>query len=189
MQSFAVWLLPEASVREDLEGWIRELAGRWGSRVFAPHVTVFSGARSLEGGASFESIRKRVEALARETRPMTLKVASDRLAYQESFFHAMYVPLEEPEGFEARLRNSLSKGVVLKPPPEGTPLHLSLIYQRFGPGVQARIREELLTGPLGRLKTITFDALCTLETRDPGAEISEMASWVVGPPFLLSNAK
>jgi len=118
---FSVFLVPVFDDRRWAEGVIRELAARYGTCPFEPHVTVYGGSYAADG--ELEPLCRAVAEAATATDPITLRVTG--LGVTGEYFKSLFVSFAE----EPRLRrlHERVKGVARDSGYELVP-HLSLLY-------------------------------------------------------------
>lgn len=119
---FSVFLVPAAGDRRWADGVIHELADRYDTLPFEPHVTVYGGAFSND--AELEPVRRALADAAAGTGPITLQVAG--LGVTEEYFRSLFVSFGEDPALR-RLHEAV-KGAVAQDSGYLLVPHLSLFY-------------------------------------------------------------
>lgn len=119
---FSVFLVPAAGDRRWADGVIHELADRYDTLPFEPHVTVYGGAFSND--AELEPVRRALADAAAGTGPITLLVAG--LGVTEEYFRSLFVSFGEDPALR-RLHEAV-KGAVAQDSGYLLVPHLSLFY-------------------------------------------------------------
>ena len=155
----ALWLLPESSAGRALAGLIRELARRFDTPEFEPHVTLLG---AMPCTAELHHCLGRLPA----TGPLALRVQG--LESGTPPFRALYLRLDTHAGLE-RLRTGASEGC---PHREAQPWfpHLSLLYGDLAPAVRSRLAGELAPRLPGQ---VLLDRIAAVDARGP------VAAWQV----------
>jgi hypothetical protein len=129
----ALWLLPEAGVSLRLAALVDDLARRYGSPRFLPHVTLASGV-----GALPPDLRARLRRFA-DGLPAPV-VTLGRAACRDEFYRALFV---EVEGGDLRAAHARAAADLLAArDPDYLP-HLSLVYGDFAPAVKDAMLERV----------------------------------------------
>lgn len=132
---FALWLVPVDDQARLFTAIIRDLARRFGTPDFPPHVTLCSGNFITVP----EDVMRRMDGVCADLRPFSLAV--NGIGLTDDFFHFLFVTLAEIDSsavFERALR--------IFPEGHGPSVgpHLSLMYgDRGTPIDRARIRAEI----------------------------------------------
>lgn len=162
---FALWLVPVEDQARLFTAIIRDLARRFGTTVFPPHVTLCSGNLIA---LPEEDVIRRMEVLCADLRPVSLAVEGFGLT--DDFFSFLFVTLVEIDSasvFERALR--------IFPEGHGPSVgpHLSLMYGDKGTPIdRARIRDVIQNQLPG---CIRFDTLQMVMPRR--ADWHDIAGW------------
>ena len=119
---FSVFLVPAAEDLRWAEGEIRELAARYDSPPFEPHVTVYGGPFADE--SELEPLCRALKDVAAEMGPITLHI--NGLGVTEEYFKTLFVSFGE-EPLLRRLHEAV-KGAVARDSGYELEPHLSLLY-------------------------------------------------------------
>ncbi len=117
--SFALWLMPEGPLANDLHSWIHRLANTLDGPTFEPHLTLLGGLH-LELSAALH----RTEGLAHELPPTSITTSG--IALLPEYFRALVLPASvTPSLWRGHLAaHQLFQGVE----PEAFFPHISLYY-------------------------------------------------------------
>ena len=119
---FAVFLVPAPDDFRYAEGVIRELADRYDTPPFEPHVTLCTGSCADEG--ELAPLRRALAGAAAETGPLSLRVTG--LGTTEEYFRTLFIAFEDEPAL--RRLHEAAKGAA----PGGSDYrfepHLSLLY-------------------------------------------------------------
>lgn len=133
--------MPHEPVREELAPLISELARRFDTPSFAPHVTLVG---SIEG-SKWEVVAK-CTLLTSEVHRVRIETAE--LGYDEEFFRALYLRVASSSSLMAA-RSRAVEVFALHPAEEYDP-HLSLLYGNLSLSTKVSIARELgARSPLG----------------------------------------
>lgn len=152
---YSVWLMPDAAWAREFKAIVEDLAGRFSTPRFAPHLT-------LIGGQPFdrEDLRRRlapaVTGVAAVARPILDIVTGD------AFFRSFYA-LFGAEGGLGDLRMRVNVAVLGADPGTFMP-HVSLLYGAVEPGPKAAAAAEVRTALKGR--TVLFDRIEIVRSGD-----------------------
>lgn len=148
---YALWLLPEEPLAQQLTEQIDTLARTYGGPRFTPHVTLFGRTSGDE-----QELVAKVEALARQLAPLSLR--ADGLEVSAYYFRSLYLRLQKsPELL--RMGQIVSKELGLRMNSDYDP-HLSLLYGAM-PRADKKAARERVNGQLPG--AITLDRLQLVE--------------------------
>ncbi len=152
---YSVWLMPDAAWARELKTIVEDLAGRFSTPRFQPHLT-------LIGGQPFdcEDLKRRlapaVTGVATVARPILDVVTGD--AYFRSFY-----ALFGAEGGLGDLRRRVNVAVLGADPGNFMP-HVSLLYGAVEPGPKDAAAAKVRAAVTGR--TVTFDRVEIVRSGD-----------------------
>lgn len=141
---FAVWLIPRQADRTILQELITDLAGRFCAPEFIPHVTIYSGHRSL-----LQDELAGIAALARRCPQLTL--CTDGLASGDRLTRTLFVRLRWDKTL-CCLRDLLQVELGQLAPHLFEP-HVSLLYQCLPLQVRNKLTRQIILP----LQEISFD--------------------------------
>lgn len=122
MDTFSVWLVPQKEDKEYLDGIIRELAQKYDSPIFIPHITLFVDVKMAE-----DRLKSLTEEIFSGIKPFVVRKKD--LNQSDNFFKTVFIEFEQNEIFK-KLYDEFSIQVeqrdfsLFKP-------HLSLIYKEI----------------------------------------------------------
>ena len=161
-QPFALWAIPTPSDRRWLAKIIQDFSQDYGTPVFEPHLTVYSG--TVQSEESLEALLKTLQA---QTKPFQLEVAG--LDYTDRFLRTGFIALE-PSDRLAQLYQNV-RDALRQPIDYDLSPHLSLIYKQMS---LEKKRLAMLRIVLS-VQAITFDSLKIVM---PGAQgWEDIAGW------------
>lgn len=120
MNTFSVWLVPQKEDKEYLDKVIRELAQKYDSPIFIPHITLFVDVKIEE-----DRLKSATEEIFSGIKPFVVRKKD--LNQSDNFFKTVFIEFEQNEIFK-KLYDEFSIQVeqrdfsLFKP-------HLSLIYK------------------------------------------------------------
>jgi hypothetical protein len=168
--AYSLWLLAEPAAQDRLVDLVEALAPRFGTRAFAPHVTVQGDLRRR-----LKDVTAAAAALAASL-PVQ-RVAVRGIEQSTHYYRAFYLAFDGFDSFAPLIRRSaeaFGSDDGLSPFP-----HLSLAYGTLGADAKAAIARELAAGVPA---TLTFDRLAvSLSGKSVG-----IASWRVLQTFALA---
>lgn len=131
---FSVWIIPEVKDREYLQNIINNLAIKYNSPVFIPHMTLSGDIR-----LSIDEIEFAVEEIFKNTKPF--KIKKTRVNQSELFFKTVFIEFE----LDKNLKNlySLLSGKIRKDDLFAFKPHISLIYKFMPEEEKLKIIEKL----------------------------------------------
>jgi len=156
----SLWLMPNPADQAFLASLIGELASRFGTPIFAPHLTLRG-----DTDATFERLHDEVRAAASALQPFAEPINS--VETTEAFFRAFYVRFAVSVPLD-RLKRRLD--------PEGLEdfmPHVSLLYGKLPEVVKAPAAAEFRQRLAGR--AMTFDRVCVVRS---GQDIA-IADWTI----------
>jgi hypothetical protein len=164
----ALWLTPEEETRAALASLIADLAARFGTPAFEPHVTLLTGLR-LSG----TEVVRRASALALEPLTLSLRPAEGR----NQTFRCLYLPVVET----LRLLHAVALarsayGIQDEGPYEP---HLSLVYGILEQDEKSKLAKEISTSVP---TSIRFAALDVVKTQGPVTEWRRLARFPIDRP-------
>ena len=160
----AYWLIPEEPVCASLSAQINELASRYSSVPFSPHVTIYSCYRSSQQPDT--AVARKI---ARQTAPLCLTVGD--LACSAQMKKALYVELVNSTAL-ASLHQKIHQAVSCPSSYELDP-HLSLLYQQLNAVQQG----DLLNDTNITLETITFNQLWVVAIPEQLDVLDDFRGW------------
>ena len=164
----SLWLVPGGAVREHLAQVIAELARRYGTQAFEPHVTLLGGLALPE---------REVLARARRLAPRlsALPVPLTTLDGSDEYFRCLFLRVEETE--ELLTAHALASEAFGCAP--GAPLkpHLSLLYGRLTSDARRTVLAELAGRPP---ESFVAHRLQVVRTEGAPAEWRPLAAHTLG---------
>ncbi|WP_420103103.1 haloacid dehalogenase [Bosea sp. (in: a-proteobacteria)] len=156
----SIWLLPTASDEVLLTGIVKELSGRFGTPIFAPHLTVLGDSEMTA-----DALAHAIETAAQEV--SAFAEAVNAVETSEAYFRSFYArfPVATPL---IRLKQALDPQGL-----EGFMPHVSLLYGPVEAAAKAQAAREIGERLTGR--SIRFDRLCVVTS---GQEVA-IADWRV----------
>lgn len=166
----SIWLMPRAPDAEWLSSIVADLAQRFGTPVFAPHLTLRGDA-----GATAEIMTAQVGQAASEVAAFGAAVAA--IETSEAYFRSFYArfPVSPPL---AMLKQSLDGETA-----DAFLPHVSLLYGAVALGPKAAAAARIGRLMVGRI--LVFDRLCVVRS---GQDIS-VAEWSVRETALLGRSR
>ncbi len=166
----SIWLVPAPADEAFLRDAIVELAARFGTPPFAPHLTIRG-----DTGAPVAALEAAITAAAAVVAAFSEAVAA--LETGEAYFRSFYArfPIGAPL---AALKQRLDPTAA-----ETFMPHVSLLYGAVAPGPKAAAADEFRRRLAGR--RITFDRLCVVRS---GQDIP-IAEWAVTRTAPLANSR
>jgi 2'-5' RNA ligase len=159
---FALWLVPEISVRDELQGIIDRLCDEYSAPAFPPHVTVFAGVGSRK------RLEESIDTALAGVSPFDLRVRG--LEHTQQFFRSFYIAFEPHPDLNAlseRIGSLLSRKQVY-----GLEPHMSLMYKVLPSEEKQALVEQLdIPGP-----SIRFDQ-CLLVEPGPSNSWADIRRW------------
>jgi len=159
--AIAYWLLPETAAREVFAKTIRELARRFETPVFAPHVSVFIAP---------ENSRHPAEIL-RELGAVTLELTIHSIQCSEQFTKTLFVqfersvPLQEL-GDRIWKTSRAPERYVIDP-------HMSLLYA----SLVAEKKKTLVDEIRFPFRSVGFSSICAMRCARPTVTVAEVEQW------------
>lgn len=159
--AIAYWLLPDPAVRKVFAKRICELAKRFETPVFAPHVTVFIAP---------ENSRHPAEILP-ELGAIMLELTIDSIRFSEQFTKTLFVQFEASVPLQ-KLGDRIWKATrapeqyVIDP-------HMSLLYARL----VAEKKKALVDEISFPFRTVGFSSICAVRCTLPTVTVAEVEQW------------
>ena len=166
-KAIAYWLLPERAARKVFAENIRDLARRFETPVFVPHVSVFIAP---------EDTRHPTEVL-RELGAVTIELTIDRIQFSEQFTKTLFVqfersvPLQEL-GDRIWKASGARERYVIDP-------HLSLLYARLAAEKKIALVDEIKFP----FREVGFSSICAMRCARPTATAKEVEQWRLLAPY------
>ena len=146
--TYSVWLVPVPPLRDMLAGVISELAQRFGTLAFTPHVTVCSG----KWGDNLDDLKRKADDLTSSIQPMTL--AAHGIGCGEKRTTFFYLKLDNDQ---ARLLFAQAQRALPGSHSPAIGAHLSLMYAEPNADIDRNALATELTDLVPR--QIDFDEL------------------------------
>ncbi|MEO0350540.1 MAG: hypothetical protein AAF282_10895 [Cyanobacteria bacterium P01_A01_bin.15] len=124
---YSFWLIPQEPELSTYQGLINQLADRFGTVPFCPHVTLYSGP--AEVGTALPSVP-----------PIVLDVVKP--AHTAHFAKTLYIQLALSSALEQLVERLVAFLPKVQPPPLDP--HLSLLYHRLEPAAQVQLSDTLV---------------------------------------------
>ena len=125
---YSFWLVPQEPELSAYQGLINQLADRFGTVPFCPHITLYSGPADL--GTALPPAP-----------PIELDVV--KLAHTAHFAKTLYIQLALSSALEQLVERLVATFLPKVQPPPLDP-HLSLLYHRLEPAPQHRLSDTLV---------------------------------------------
>lgn len=163
MAIWSLWWMPEAAAQRKLEREIRSLSLRYGTAVFAPHVTLLGGLEREEA-----DIVELTEAFAARQRSFPVEIRS--LEFSDEFYRNFYAVVEGEKLLDAHFT---ARPHFSAPKRDYKP-HLSLLY-----GNLRMTERSLLLTEFGELIGYRFriEELAIFRTEGPAAGWTMLTSY------------
>ena len=159
--AIAYWLLPEKAVREVFAGKIRELAGRFDTPVFAPHLTVFIAPQNSRHPAE----------ILPEFGGVRIELTIHSIRFSEQFTKTLFVqfersvPLQEM-GDRIWKASGAPERYVIDP-------HLSLLYATLAAEKKKALVDEIKFP----FRKFGFNSICAMRCARPTLTVTEVEQW------------
>lgn len=157
------WLMPAGPGKSRLAARIRSLARRVNGPLFAPHVTLYSGAGEEDARA-----REILRQAARVTGPLVL--APTGVGHTEQFTRTLFLEFAAEEML-LRLSAELQR-LAVRPEPYELKPHLSLAYAALSE-VERQALADAITAP----EALRFDAIQAVRTGARTESRRDVESW------------
>jgi 2'-5' RNA ligase len=131
--TYSIWLEPLAKDKTYLQKIIRTLAKQYCSTPFLPHITLYSGVRSI-------ALAKKAVIDCKDT--PKFRVARGNLRYSEHMWKTLYFEIM-PNAKLATLNRTLKTRLKNHTKYRFRP-HVSLIYKKIPPGMKKRLVKEIV---------------------------------------------
>lgn len=161
LRAIAYWLLPETASREVFAKKIRELARRFETPVFAPHVSVFIGPANSRHPAE----------ILRELGSVTIELTIHSIRFSEQFTKTLFiqfersVPLQEL-GDRIWKASGAPERYVIDP-------HMSLLYA----GLTAEKKKALGDEIQFPFREVGFNSIWAMRCACPTMTLKEVEQW------------
>jgi 2'-5' RNA ligase superfamily len=167
-QLLAFWLLPSADYEPEFARQIGELAQRYNTPVFTPHVTIYGETIDHEPNSS--EIHALLEEAVREVSPIILQVTG--VSASEKFTKTLFVEFaDSPELSRLCSRfKQLSSNADYELRP-----HLSLLYAHLPPNEKQTLAHELQAP----FEHVLFDRVCAITGNARTDSREDVESWRV----------
>ena len=149
----SLWLVPVDEAKAALARLIAEVAGRLGTPVFAPHVTLVGGV--TRPGA--DDVVRRAGELALALEPLSLPLRGP-LGSDEAF-RCLYLPVGET--LKLLTTHALARAALRVADERKYEPHLSLVYGAVPPEQKARLLAELAPLVPSRVEFRAVEVVCT----------------------------
>ena len=160
----AIWLVPRQPDCAILQTLIADLAGRFSSAEFIPHMTIFSCRRSL-----LQEELAITAALARSCPPLTLR--TNGLAFRDRLTQALFVRLRSDNKLDW-LRGSLQNKLRQTSSHDFEP-HVSLLYQLLPVPVCEKLTRDIRLP----LQEINFDQVRAVAIPETIHTTENLSGW------------
>ena len=164
MPRAAIWLVPRQPDCAILQTLIADLAGRFSSPEFIPHMTIFSCRRSL-----LQEELAITAALARSCPPLTLR--TNGLAFRDRLTQALFVRLRSDNKLDW-LRGSLQNKLRQTSSHDFEP-HVSLLYQLLPVPVCEKLTRDIRLP----LQEINFDQVRAVAIPETIHTTENLSGW------------
>jgi 2'-5' RNA ligase len=151
----SLWLLPAGELRDRLSAWIEELARRYRTPVFPPHLTLLPGIAGQE-----EDALARAGRLASSLEPLAIRLLE--VGTSDSFFRCVFLRAELSEALQKA--HLLAREAFPDVPAAPFLPHLSLLYGQLGPKEKRAVRGQL---PEARELAFSASSLHVFRTKGP----------------------
>ena len=131
---FSVWLVPQRKEEKELGKIVKDLAQKYNSPIFIPHLTLLGGMM-----INFDDLKSAVNKVFKEQKPFTIK--KTKLNQSEKFFKTVFMELESSYILK-NLFTTLSKKTD-KSSVENFKPHISLIYKLMPEDEKLKVIENL----------------------------------------------
>ena len=150
-ECYSVWLMPDAAWGREFQAIVDDLASRFSTPRFRPHLT-------LIGGQPFdrEDLKRRLAPAVTGAAPLSRPILD--VITGEAVFRSFYA-LFGVEGGLGDLRRQVNVAVPGSDPGQFMP-HVSLLYGAVAPKPKAAAAAEIRAALAGR--TVTFDRVSSL---------------------------
>ncbi len=141
---YAIWYEPTGNLYEELQTIINDLAKKYSSPVFNPHITLLPGGCAFEKDAAINKIR----GIADTTLPFETKF--DGFGYQDTVFQSLFLKLEVSPEFQElthRVQQKYNGSVNFDFVP-----HLAIVYKQL----PVAEKEQIITSLGGALLQQSF---------------------------------
>ena len=160
----AFWLIPSQPERAFLQNLITDLAGRFSSPEFIPHVTIYSCHRSV-----LQEELAIMASLAGRCPLVTLR--TDGLAFRDRLTEALFVRLNSAETLEW-LRETMQNELSQASSHEFDP-HVSLLYKFLPASVRASLAGEIKLP----MQEICFDQIWAVAIPESIHSAENLSGW------------
>jgi len=164
--AIAYWLLPERAAREVFSREIRKLARRFGSPLFAPHVTIFIASEN--SCAPLEVLH--------ELGPLKIELPIHSIRFSEEFTKTLFVQFATNTTLQ-QLGDAVWKAsgagdrYLIDP-------HLSLLYAKLPPETKQRLADKIRLP----FREVCFTSICAMRCARPTTTAREVERWKLLAP-------
>jgi len=161
----AYWLIPAEPVHRFLQDLINDLARRYDTPVFEPHVTIYIGADSTE------EVATTLSKVARDCEPIALQALE--VSHSDKFIKTLFVEF----GLNTKLRqlNHVIRNAAQDSSDYDLKPHLSLIYKRMS----VQTRRGLAHSIEVPFSQVVFDSLKAVRCISPTQSRADVEAWRV----------
>ena len=160
-QAIAYWLLPETAAHEVFAEKISELARRFETPVFAPHVSVFIAPANSRPPAE----------ILRELGAVTIELTIHSIRFSAQFTKTLFVQFERSVSLQ-ELGDRIWKAS-LAPERDVIDPHMSLLYASLAAEKKKALVDQI-TFPF---REVSFSSICAMRCARPTATIAEVEQW------------
>jgi 2'-5' RNA ligase len=161
----AYWLIPAEPVHRFFQDLINDLARRYDTPVFEPHVTIYVGADSTD------AVDTTLSKVARDCEPIVLQALE--VSHSDKFIKTLFVEF----GLNAKLRqlNQVIRNAAQDLSDYDLKPHLSLIYKRMS----VQTRRCLARSIEVPFSQVVFDSLKAIRCISPTQSRADVEVWRV----------
>lgn len=168
MEDISIWLLPSEETKKDISVVINDLASKYNSSFFLPHITAYYLANSIK----FETVLSIVQEVSKRVRPFRLLM--DTVAFGDTFSKTLFARYFSSPEFET-LYGMFRKEFYSVYPYELNP-HMSLLYKLNMDQNKRQDESKVINIP----KKIILDSIAIITKPGSGiASEKDVLDWVV----------
>ncbi len=131
-EKYSLWFMPENSIYNKFETIIKELAKKYNTPTFKPHIT-------LIGSITKEDVFEKTELLSKKIKPFTIKIV--KASYMFDYFRCVLALAET--SLEIMDAAKLAREIFIDYNKRDYIPHLSLMYGDFSEKIKQKIVKEL----------------------------------------------
>ena len=161
----AYWLIPAEPTRSFFQGMINDLARRYDTPLFEPHVTIHVGANHADAAESA------ILQAARACKPIKLKAL--KIGHSSEFIKTLFVQFAL--NTELRRLNEIIRNAARDSSHYELSPHLSLLYKKM----PAVVRRQLAGSIKVPFSEVTFDTLKAVRCVSPTQSHADVEAWRV----------